>query len=202
MPAKTYRKRSVAKRTREPQADWETRLYALTGVKASSASKRIHALIQGMGDPEELVRVAAINEIERFKIDRLHALLLSSLSDRSALVRLHAGFALIAVIGRSDEKGILLHLAKSRSSQRIVLQGALLARGHANALSEILNSAIKTNNQYEVIIAARTIVAARARLPKKERKQVVNVFSNIRKSLRSRAVEDSFRELKNLVRPS
>ena len=168
----------------------------LSGLNASPAHIVPQLSLEHLAIRASSVRVAAANALEREPIAQLHSLLLSALSDRSPLVRLHVGFALIAnVRTKLDNEAVRLHLTNARSSQRLVLLGAQFMRRHRDALGDLLRWVSNSKSYYEVVVGARTVIAIRKCLSSQDRRQAALTFRNLRTTFNLRSVDDAVGEM-------
>lgn len=169
--------------------DWELRMQAVETSSELPASMQRRVLALGCGDPSEVVRISAIEAIERLADRKFRVALLAALSDRSVLVRTYAVIGLVPICTRDDAALLERHLPGSRSTFRVALLWALFALGQPARMSALLKVLAATSDYHDVCMGASLI--SDLKLTNEVTDLVVDTLQTVRRRFNAVAVDEA-----------
>jgi HEAT repeat protein len=180
--------------------DWEVRMEAAERAREFPPSIQRRVLTMGCGDTSELVRITAIEAIERLADRKFRPALLAALSDRNVLVRTYAASGLVPICTRDDIAVLERHLPGSRSTFRVALLWALCALGQSSRIEPLLKVIAETSDYHDVCIGARLIVELK--LTDETKALVIETLRKVRARFDAVAVDEAVADALSRIRKS
>lgn len=171
---------------------WEDLVALVESTSRMPKARRIRLLVRACGDPEELVRVAAVEQITAPLIPTLRPALYSALSDRSELVRVRAALALGKLGGSRDVHVLASHARSARGSFGLAVLASLAHLGKADAGDALMHRLGRVQDYRAACVGIRVLCD----IPHSaDRRDCVRaVVKQLKERFRSRAVDDAASE--------